>query len=218
MSAGMLALVDILRCPANHAESALVLSANRWSDSLVSDGQLGCPVCHARYDIHDGVIAFANDGAPTAPTVTSNDPGDPLRLAAQMGLMEGGGYVLLAGAYAAQAAALAELVDVTCLTIDSPALSDHGSIAIQVADRLPLADGVLRAAAITGKWTSPQLIGEVVRTVRAAGRVIAPSDTVLPHGVRDLAQDDVERVAEVLGTPSVLALRRRNQGDPRVLP
>ena len=74
-----------------------MLSVEKWAGSRVAEGILGCPVCHARYYIHQGSVDFAPG------TDSLNHEGatvDPVRLAAQLSLTEPGGIILLTGRYA----------------------------------------------------------------------------------------------------------------------
>jgi len=54
-------LVDALRCPRAHEESWLVLAMSRIEGRHIQEGALGCPVCHAEYPIHEGIVDLRLD-------------------------------------------------------------------------------------------------------------------------------------------------------------
>jgi hypothetical protein len=203
----LLTLVDSLRCPVGHAETALVLSAESWSGSRVATGLLGCPTCHARYPIAGGVVDFTGGTAGPQPP-DELLPSQPIRLAAQLGLAEPGGIVLLTGRYASLADELRELVEVTCLVADVAREVPATAVTFRLTGVLPLRDATLRAAAIDAPRTSPGFLAEVTRCVAGRGRVVAPAGTPVPTGVRLVARDSLEWVVEVEGAQPVIPLRR----------
>lgn len=203
----LLSLADSLRCPAGHEESSLVLSVEAWSDLRVAEGLLGCPVCHARYPIHQGAVNFTAGAA----IVRRNAPDTPvnvMRLAAQLSLTEPGGTILLAGGYADAADQLVQLAGVTCVLVDAPLSSLPGAVNLEVSDRLPLAERVLKGAAIDAPRATEAFLDEIARRVRPLGRIVAPSRSTPPRGCRLIARDAQEWVAEVEEFPSPLTLRR----------
>lgn len=203
----LLSLVDSLRCPAEHEESPLVLSAEAWLGSRVVRGVLGCPVCHARYPIVHGAVDFAGGredaGAPTGEPADD----DALRLAAQLGVAEPGGFVLLTGRYVSHARRLLDLVGVTSLLVDPAGDSSEG-VRLLLLARLPLSAGSLRAAAIDSPRNTATFLNDVVRCVRPGGRVVVPANTPEPRGIRLVARDDREWVAEVEASLPTIPLRR----------
>jgi uncharacterized protein YbaR (Trm112 family) len=206
----MLTLVDSLRCPARHPETALVLSAESWTGSRVATGLLGCPACHARYPIVDGVVDFAG-GQPGPRPPDESLPSEPVRLAAQLGLAEPGGVVLLTGRYAQLAGGLRELVEVTCLVADVAGEQPPPAVAFRLPDVLPLRDATLRGAAIDAPRNSSGFLADVTRCVGGRGRVVAPADSPMPGGARLVARDALEWVVEVEAAPPVIPLRRASR-------
>jgi uncharacterized protein YbaR (Trm112 family) len=202
----LLSLVDSMRCPAAHAASPLVLSADAWSGTRVMSGVLGCPVCHARYPIENGVVDFTSGSRP-APAAIEGET-DATRLAAQLGLAEAGGIVLLTGRYASGVAALLELVDVTCVLVDELAAGTADSVTFRIIDRLPLVDNALRAAAVDHSRANAAFLADVVRCVRPGGRLVVPISSSRPETVRILARDSREWVGEVESTEPLTPLRR----------
>ena len=66
-----LELVDSLRCVRTHEDSWLIARADELVDRHIVQGELGCPVCEARYPIRDGVADFRGADR-TLPTATSS--------------------------------------------------------------------------------------------------------------------------------------------------
>jgi hypothetical protein len=203
----LLSLVDSLRCPAGHEETSLVLSVESWSGQRVSEGLLGCPLCHARYPIRRGAVDFAGR-SPDVRHVVPDTPVDPMRLAAQLSLTEPGGILLLTGRYAANADQLAGLADVACLLVDAPPSSSPTAVDIQVNQRLPLLDRALRGAAIDESRDDVEFLAEVARCVRPRGRIVAPASSAIPGGSRLIARDHLEWVAELEDVSPPIQLRR----------
>lgn len=188
-----------------------MLSVDRWAEGRVSDGFLGCPVCHARYEIREGVADFTNgerrDDSHRQPEVTGPDG---LRLAAQLDLSEGGGLVMLTAGYSMLVPALNERVQATYLIVSSYSASPGSpqEVSIRLLDRIPLVDGALRAAAIDASHASARFLSEVARCVRDGGRIVAPADSPPPANARVLARDEREWVAKVEKlTPLVMPRR-----------
>lgn len=209
----LLTLVDLLRCPAPHEASSLVLAADAWAGGRVTRGELGCPVCRARYPIRDGVADFSGRPAPdeavtsgTAPPPFAADEAGAVRLAAQLDLGDSGGVILLAGSYAGRAGSLAQLVEVSCLLVDHHGPIPPGAVAMLAGERLPLADGVLRGAAIDGARVNA--LADVVRVVRPGGRLVAPSPVQPPDRVVLVARDEDEWVASIPPDATITRLAR----------
>jgi uncharacterized protein YbaR (Trm112 family) len=201
----LLPLVDSLRCPREHDPSSLVLSAEEWSGTRVRSGVLGCPVCHARFPIAEGIVDFSNGIASLAAEPLRGSEPDGLRLAAQLGLTEPGGIILLTGTYAAYVDQLLDLAEFTPILTDAVAGS---AVTLRVLDRLPLTDGALRAAAIDAARATHPFLVEVSRAVRSGGRVVAPAGAPVPATIRVLARDDREWLGEVESTAPMISLRR----------
>ena len=211
-------LVDSLRCVVPHEESWLVAAVARMDARQVVEGTLGCPLCGSEYPIVDRVARFdVVPGAPPVPDVRATarvsafelpEPADhemPTRLAALLGLTEPNGLAMLSGALARFAPAVAELTRVHVIALDPaapPRALDHGGVSVLFAPaRLPLAAGALRGAAF-----GPDVVGDrvatAVATLKARGRLVAPAGSPLPEGVREIARDARDWLAERLPTPS----------------
>src|SRR4029450_12453527 len=152
-----------LRGPAPHAEASLLLSADPWGGPRVMRGVLGCPVCHVRYPIENGIVDFTS-GSPRA-SAAAGGGSQPTRLAAQLGLREGGGIVLLTGRYATSVDALLELVDVTCILVDEIAAGSDAAVTFRMLERIPLVDNALRAAAVDDSRANAAFLADVARCV-----------------------------------------------------
>lgn len=183
-----------------------MLSVESWSGQRVSEGVLGCPLCHARYPIHRGAVDFTL-GAQVS-RLAHDAPADPMRLAAQLSLTEPGGILLLTGRYAASADRLAGFADVTCVLLDAPLASSATAVDIWVNEHLPLADRSLRGGAVDDSRADVEFLAEVARCVRPRGRIVAPARSELPDGCRLVARDPLELVVEVEAFSPPVPLRR----------
>jgi uncharacterized protein YbaR (Trm112 family) len=201
-------LLDALRCPNSHEESWLVAMVYEAEGPLLTRADLACPVCAAEYTITNGIARFGeplagrDDGAP-----------DPVRLAALLGVTEGQLPVLLSGRYTRCGNALSDLIAVPYVWVNAPQASRPGTPGLSqllVHDRIPLGVATLAAAAIDATHATPAMLASVVRAVQPGGRVVAPADVPLPDGLRELARDQEEWVAEVTTRASgLIELRRR---------
>ncbi len=202
-------LVDALRCLEPHEDTWLVASVTRWDSRHIVDGVLGCPVCRREYVVTDGIAWFTSPATtrdrgrlttvpPTAP------PERVARVAALLGLTEGGGTIVLGGDWAACAAALVELGAGQVVRVNaapsSPSAQEVSSIV--VGDRLPFAAGALRGVALGGGAATTALVASAAGALRPRGRLIAPSSVAVPDGVTELARDHEDWVAERAGSVS----------------
>jgi hypothetical protein len=156
----------------------------------------------------------ANDRDERAALRREITPPDAVRLAAQLALSEDGGLVLLTAGYSMLAPALDEMVNATYLVVD-PGLAIAGSshvVGMRLLDKIPLVDGALHAAAVDDSRADPFFLGEVARTVRDGGRIVAPADSLPPGNVRLLARDQREWVGEVERLTSLVTPQRAIRG------
>jgi uncharacterized protein YbaR (Trm112 family) len=181
-----------------------VLASRRTEDRHVLEGTLGCPVCRAEYPIHDGIAEFCD------PSVRSRASGDAMRtlppadhLAAMLNLGDALGFAVLIGAWGSRANALVETVDAPPLLLVEPPSGiamGRGLSGIRAGAILPLATGAARAVATDA--VDPARLADAARVTRVGGRLVAPADSRLPDGVRELARDDVVWVGERMPLPS----------------
>jgi hypothetical protein len=206
-----LELVDVLRCVQPHEASPLIATIDRAHGRVIDRGLLACPICDARYPIDAGAVTF-DDGERTRrrahPAGSAATPDAILRAAALLGLSEPGGLLLLGGMYAAVAAALRDRADVSIVLLNPPGVvAAWEGVTPIYSSRVPLGPAVLRGAAIDQDTMSD--IEGLVTALRASGRLVSPASTPLPAGVRELARDDVEWVAERVVEPLVVAVPLR---------
>jgi uncharacterized protein YbaR (Trm112 family) len=206
-------LVETLRCPTPHEESWLVLAAGRMAARHVVDGTLGCPVCKAEFPIRNGVVDFRRLPAAQAAPSHPGDPEQAMRLAAFLGLDDALGYALLMGEWGAHALELRGLVECPLILCDPPADVDAapGLSILRTDGPVPLAAGSARATALDA-GAGTERISSAVRATRAKGRMVARASVDLPEGVRELARDDREWVAEREPAASPLVTLRTRRG------
>lgn len=185
-----------------------MLSVESWAGPRVAEGILGCPFCNARYPIHEGTVHFSSAG-PVRRGQTVEDV-DVMRLAAQLGLTDSGGMILLTGRYAAIHGSLTDLADVTWILLGVQQSASAGAVNFELENRLPLLDGALRGAAIDPEWAT--LLPEAARSTRPGGRIVAPGGSPIPPGVRLIARDEREWVGEVENV-STVQLRRSERSS-----
>lgn len=206
-------LLDALRCPNTHEESWLVAMVLEADGSALLEAELACPVCAAEYRITDGIAHFANANANAAPAIdaVAYTSDLVLRLAALLGVAESLLPVALVGRYAAAGGALTAFVAAPQLLVNSGAASaTTGASCIVVADRLPLGVETLAAIAVDAAHARPEFLASAARALRLGGRLVAPADAPIPAGMRELARDETEWVAETTARASGLVeLRRR---------
>ena len=197
-------IVDALRCPRPHEESWLVLAARRTEDRHVLEGTLGCPVCRAEYPIHGGVADFTDattsqhSEAGASPTLPPAD-----HLAAMLNLGDALGFAVLIGAWGTRADDLVELLDAPPLLLVEPPAGvkmGHGLSGIRAGATLPLATGAARAVASNS--VDPARVADAARVARVGGRLVAPAESRVPEGVRELVRDASVWVGERQALPS----------------
>ena len=209
-------LLDALRCPGTHEESWLVAMVLEASGSSLLVAELACPVCGAEFRIVNGIAHFAG-ATPAAPPAWPSEPYTPamaLRLAALLGVAESQLPVALVGRYTAASGALASLVSAPQLLINgSPVIPGPGVSCLVVADRLPLGVESLAAIAVDATHATATFLDSAPRALRLGGRLVAPADAPVPAGMRELARDTTEWVAETTARASGLVELRRRAPD-----
>jgi len=208
-------VIELLRCPAGHAESALVASATRQVERRIIDGSLGCPVCGAEYRIHNAIADFRRDPAPQdleAGAVTREPPNEEaaIRLAAQLDLTEPGRLLLMFGEYARFAPALSVLFDAICVAINAPRneekhIADHSSV-LRINATIPIAPSAAHGAAVAENQLRQLQVGQVRERLRVNGRLVIPASAALPEGMTLLAHDERELVG--VRASEMIRLRR----------
>jgi uncharacterized protein YbaR (Trm112 family) len=138
-------LTDHLRCPADHAESFLVLIPAEMTGRTVRRGVLGCPVCQREFPITGGVVHFG--GAPEASVPGQVPAGiDTAAIAAFLGIDGPGGYVALVGDAAGFADGLRRLwAGIHLVAVNPPrGMAPAAGLSVLQAPRLPIKARALR--------------------------------------------------------------------------
>jgi uncharacterized protein YbaR (Trm112 family) len=233
-------LVDLLRCPNDHADTPLVCVAHRARDRELLSATLGCPVCHAEFTVADGVAwlgagealaasAAATAASAAAPTVAADlavvatgsateVPDDLLRLAAMLDLTSPGGTVALTGEWVGLAAALAALTSVGVVVLaDRPLTGMGDAVSVLAGARgVPLARASLRGIALGDEPAAA--LDARLRAAPAAlmhhGRLVAPVSCAVPPGCVELARDGQQWVARREEPPQAVSLKRAPPRTP----
>ena len=167
-------LTDHLRCPADHAESYLVLLPEEMQERSVREGRLGCPVCGRTYVLGDGVLDLGG-GETALPEVTLLTAE---ALSAFVGLSGPGGYMVLVGRPAAAWREVAERNrGVGLVAVNPPAeVRDEPGISVLRSGVLPLKSRSMRGVVLGSPF------GGDAGWVREAVRVVLPGLRVVGEG------------------------------------
>ena len=178
-----LLLTDRLTCPSCGPSFGLVLLMDRMEDRRVLEGSLGCFNCRESYPIVDGFCDLRPPPRDPLPCVEA-PPADPdveesIRLAALLGLVEGGGSILLLGPttrYAAPLVGMVEGIEVVAASREPTAIPESTEVnRMAVSGVLPFKSGVLRGVALTGGEEG--FLEEVVRVTAPVGRIVVLEST-----------------------------------------
>ena len=209
-------LVDTLRCLSVHEESWLVAAADETEGRHIMRGLLGCPVCHARYPIANGIADFSSGArVPVALDDGETRPVEDaaIRLAAMLDLTDSSGYVILVGSWARLGAALREVVPVMVLAVNPHPDAEMGDGVSGVAtlDRIPVAASSARAIAFDTPGAvdaQPLDLAAALGAVRPGGRVVAATAVEVPDDVAVVARDAEHWVAtRTSGAPLIRLVR-----------
>lgn len=200
-------LIDLLRCPVDHEESWLVAAFAKMDQRFVIEGQLGCPVCSATYQIRAGVAEFAGAPAWSKGMRPVAGADEAVRFAAMLGLIRPGSAAVLHGSAGVNAASIAEMTGARIIVVNSlaPAGESERVGVVTAASRLPVAAGSLDGIVV--ETSSDQAIGEALRVVRPGGRIVAPAGTTAGGRFVELARDDRNVVGEI--AVPLVTLRRQ---------
>jgi uncharacterized protein YbaR (Trm112 family) len=186
-------LIESLRCPREHADSPLVVTASRTDARHVMEGMLGCPVCHAEFPIREGEALFATDADATAAAPSAETA---MRLAAFLDMTDPRGFVILCGSWGAHAEEVRAISSTSLLLVNPPKGVDvSGTGIVRVRGRLPVASSSARAAALA-EGSDVALVTSAIAAVRPNGRLVGPVTMPLPEGVRELTRDAQMWIAE----------------------
>ena len=203
--------IELLRCPAAHEAAPLVTVADARNGERLMSGTLGCPVCGTEYELRDGVVYLTpHDAGKMCVSFQRDTPLDNvLRIAALLGLAEPTGRVMLCGTHGSAASEIERVTGAYCIAVNAGAVNTsavdamaHGNdvtiadqLVIAVDRTLPVANASLHGLALDAKHAV--LVDDATRAVCIGGRIVAPASTPVPQGLRELARDEHEWVAQV---------------------
>jgi uncharacterized protein YbaR (Trm112 family) len=192
-------LIESLRCPQPHEESALVASATRTDSRHIVEGTLGCPVCGAEYPIARGIARFGEPARRASFEIPSAEIA--MRLAAFLDLTDARGFAILSGRWCSHADQIRRIAETPLLLVNAPpdVVADVAGM-IETRDALPLAAGSARAAAIDATLSAAEAEA-VVRSLRSKGRLVGPAAAAVPADVVELVRDDQMWVGEKSAPP-----------------
>jgi hypothetical protein len=207
-------LIESLRCPHPHDDGWLVARADVVVDRRIVRGHVGCPTCGGEWPINDGAVHFtemplAMSDSSAVAVDSSEARAEALRTAALLDLRDASGAVLLAGASAKAADALASLTGVLVLVVNPPAEAACTHSRVYVRDAVAFGVGSMRGARLDEAHATDAWIASASRAVMRGGRVIAPVSCAVPPVLHELARDAHEWVAEVRVAASGLVPLRR---------
>lgn len=181
-----LPLTDLLTCPRCGPEAGLILLAHRIEDRRVLEGALGCPRCQERYRVAGGFAelrhtlaeleggAVKSSGGAAGGAGAASEGEEAVRLAALLGIMEGGGYVLVVGPGVTRASALAALLEGLEVVALDPSVAawpeERGVSRLGATGALPIHGRSMRGVVLTGGAES--LLEEAVRVLAPGGRLV----------------------------------------------
>jgi len=200
-----LLLTERLVCPRCGPPHPLVLQVDRWGgERRVAEGQLGCANCRQRYPVRAGEadLRFPPDAPPLFrdSSVAAADEETALRLAALLGVAEGPGWLVLAGAAAGFAAAVARHVpdvEVVAVRAAPGGRAEPGVNPVVAGTRLPLRDRSARGIALGGQAVGAWLEDALRVRLPGARIVLEPAPRAAADALRSaglsvlLAEDDV---------------------------
>jgi uncharacterized protein YbaR (Trm112 family) len=182
-------LTDHLRCPADHAESFLVLVPDSMEGRVVTSGRLGCPVCRAEYRIVRGIAEFGPVGLREA-AASAGTP-DAAAIHAFLGIDGPGGYVGLVGSAATLGPDLAPLLPGVHLVAVNPPVGILPSERLSVvrAPRLPLKSRGFRGIVVGTPEASDRAWQEAaIRAVLPGLRITGTGPVPSPAGFELLGE------------------------------
>lgn len=186
-------IAEYLRCPEAHQDTFCVVAPEEMVGRMVVRGVVGCPVCRREYAIAAGVVHFGptasgQDATSPAPVAGHGSAGDPVAVAALLGLSGPGGLVVLIGSAAGLAGALAPLLEgVHFVGINAPtgaSASSHLSLLVH-PHRIPLRQAVARGVVLGAEASCEPWWSEGARVLLPGRRLVAIAERA---GAEDLVQ------------------------------
>jgi len=205
-------MIDLLRCVNAHEDTWLVASFREITNRIVREGTLGCPICHAEYEITNGVADFTRGQSirsPDGASIGTGYPRDELatRAGAFLDATQPGATIVLGGQWAYGAQELADLVDVRVIALNAPSeVKESERVGVvRIAGRIPLASSSVHGIALDSSFPEA-ILEEMLRVVKPGGRLVGASAFEPPDQARVLARDESYWIAEK--PAEVIALRR----------
>jgi len=182
-------LTDILRCPAAHEESFLVLLPDGVVDRQVETGQLGCLTCGLVYPVRNGVAEFGPAPGDIRPAARLTGP----TMAALLGLSGPGGYVAFVGGAAADWKGFMEAAEgVQVVAVNPPPGVPAGrGLSIVQGGSLPVRARQLRGVVLgPGFADDAAWVSDALRTLLPGLRLVGEGATPSAPELEVLASAD----------------------------
>lgn len=204
--------IDKLRCVKAHEDSWLVAKFVEMRDRDFWEGELGCPVCEARYPVQGGVVYFSPIRAKNNSDSfqSAGMPEELFALAAMLDLSAPERTIVLCDEWCGFAPSLSDISEPHIFTINSQLSAAPSECVYPVVSEsaIPLGkesvDAVALAAAAAGS-----MVKSAVEVLKEGGRLIGKTGTSVPSGVVLLASDDHNWVAQKQG--AFIPLRRASR-------
>jgi uncharacterized protein YbaR (Trm112 family) len=178
-------LTDLTTCPRCGPEFGLIALADSLVDRRIRAGSLGCANCRSQYPVRggiadlrvDGGAALAEDSRPGDSGGDTPEPDDSetaFRIAALLGVSEGGGALLLVGFPAALVIAASKVVpEVEFALLDPPRAEPaaRGISQLLAGPVIPLRSRSVRGVALQGDRAAT-LLPEALRVLRPGARLV----------------------------------------------
>ena len=191
----------MLRCPAPHEETFLVMSTGEMLGRMVRSGILGCPACHREYPIVKGVVHFSGGGIRetgnaveaehTFPGSRVPSPVDAQTLQALLDLSGPGGYVVLVGSAVRHAVGLAGLMGgIHFVGVNAPPEVEELPVLslLSCATKIPLGRAMARSVVVGSDAIAAPWLAEAQRVLLPGRRlVVEREDVPVPPGLSKVA-------------------------------
>jgi uncharacterized protein YbaR (Trm112 family) len=201
-------LLEKLRCPNEHEPSPLIATASRTADRHIIEGTLGCPVCHAEFEVRDGALELGGAVIQPRPTPDALSAERMMRTGALLGLDERAGLYVLDFISSYFIGGLRELSPNSMFVALSGRAEVEGASGVIVGhgEGIPLAAGCARGIVLD--HATPKLLRSAVQALAPGGRLVAPADSGVPAGITEIAGDAAQWVGEREAVPVLSGIRR----------
>lgn len=201
--------IDKLRCVREHEDSWLVAKFVEMRDRDFWEGELGCPVCEARYMVREGIVYFSlMRPRPPESGIAAPDSQESLfALAAMLDLSAPDRTIVLCDSWTRYSSALSEISEPHIFVINAQGREGNAERIYDVVsdDAIPLAPGSADAIALDER-SSREMVSSAVKVLREGGRLVAKTGIEVPAGIVLLASDENQWVGQKHGT--FIPLRR----------